>query len=420
MAKRQIKVPEDILVVGLVSGGHFFSHFFGLVLPPLMFPITRDLGIGYAEFGILIAAMAAAAAVTQIPAGVLVDRWGPVWPLIAGLVLRSVPVLLMGLSSTYFELLVLAVVSGVGNSVFHPANYSILSAQVCSSWIGRAFGVHTFAGHLGWALAPVTMGLISTMGSWRVALFASGLAGLAMGLVLLLQRHRLRGAVLARETDAASKTGNRGGALQLHATVPLVFVAAVFLLDAAAMKGFQTYFVPVVMATHGTTLALAGMLLSLFFAGSAIGVLIGGFSADRTSGHRRLAGASLAGTAVLIAAIGATSGSTVFLFALTGAAGLCHGLLPPFRDMILRSIAPLHATGRTFAFVSVGFDIGSAVAPLLFGMVLDAGKPLWVFWSAAICLLVAGLAVMPAKASIQSGLRDAGSAGLSGFPLSRE
>jgi len=394
MNETSLKAPVDIFVVGLVSGGHFFSHFYGLVLPPLFAFMAVDLEVGYGELGLLLSAMAAASAVTQVPAGIIVDRCGPVWPLIAGICLRAGAILLMGITPSYWGFLALAVVSGAGNSVFHPANYSILSTGVRARWIGRAFSVHTFAGHLGWAAAPVFTGFFAVAGSWRNALIATGLAGLAMGLVLLLQQGRLRQRAHFRDPGNDHRELQRNYPFLACLTAPVLTILIVFLLDALAMKGFQTFFIPVLMTTHSATVAAASALLSLFFAGSALGILLGGFLADRTPHHRAVAALSLVVTALLITTMGAMTTTNVFFFILAVVTGLCHGLLPPFRDMIVRSMAPRHATGRVFAIVSTGFDIGSALAPLLFAVALDAEKPMVVFWIAAACLAAAGGSVV--------------------------
>ena len=183
---------RDTKIVGLVSGGHFFSHFYTLVLPPLFPLLKMEFGVSYAELGLLVSAGSLASGLAVLPVGFMVDRFGPVMLLVAGLAVEAMATLLMGFSSTYGMLLALTILTGLGNSVFHPADYTILSAVVRYEWLGRAFSVHTFAGHSGWAVAPLMMAAFAVAFGWRNGLIAFGLVGLVMAVVIFINRDVLR------------------------------------------------------------------------------------------------------------------------------------------------------------------------------------------------------------------------------------
>ena len=157
-------------VVALVSAAHFFSHFYMLLLPPL-FPLMReDFGVGFAELGFAITVYSLTTGLTQAPVGFLVDRFGARGILIAGLMVESVAVILIGLFPGYSMLLLLMILSGLGNAVFHPADYAILNARVAPQRIGRAFSIHTFSGLLGAAIAPPLVVALAAAFDWRTAL----------------------------------------------------------------------------------------------------------------------------------------------------------------------------------------------------------------------------------------------------------
>ncbi len=137
-------VRGDAKTIAMVGVGHFFSHFYLLVLPPLFPLLKAELGVSYASLGLLVSAFSLSSGIFQIPAGYVVDRYGPVMLLAAGLALEACAVLLMGLTSRYEALLFLVFMAGLGNSVFHPADYTILSAAVGRERLGRAFSIHTF------------------------------------------------------------------------------------------------------------------------------------------------------------------------------------------------------------------------------------------------------------------------------------
>src|SRR5947199_472668 len=81
----QQTVARDVRLVGLVSAAHGMSHFYGLVLPPIFPLLTDAFGVGYTEFGLLIALMSVAPGVMHPPAGILLNRHGAGPVLIFGL-----------------------------------------------------------------------------------------------------------------------------------------------------------------------------------------------------------------------------------------------------------------------------------------------------------------------------------------------
>jgi MFS family permease len=122
------------------------------------------------------------------------------------------------------------------------------------------------------------------------------------------------------------------------------------------------------------------------FTGSALGVLAGGIIADRTQRHSLVAATGLAISATLIAVIGASALPIAGLTAIIAMAGFASGTVAPSRDLIVRSVTPKGSTGKVFAFVSVGLDVGGVVAPLMFGWIMDNAGSRWVFWLTAMIM----------------------------------
>ena len=287
-------VSRDAKVIGLVSGGHFFSHFYGLVLPPLFPLLKAEFGVSYAALGMLVSGMSLASGAMQLPVGFLVDRFGPVLLLAAGLAIEATATLLMGLSSTFGMLLVLVMFAGIGNSVFHPANYTILSGAVKDGRLGRAFSVHTFAGHLGWAVAPMLMAACAAAFGWRAGLVAVGVVGLAAAVLIFVNRGLLHSRPKAPE-DASGRPA--AGGMRLFATWPILMCFLFFVLIAMSMLGFETFLVSVLVTDRGASLSAANLALTAIFAGSATGVLVGGVIADRTRRHSLVAALGLGAAA---------------------------------------------------------------------------------------------------------------------------
>lgn len=385
---------EDTRVVALVGSGHFFSHFYGIILPPLFPLLASEFGVGYAALGLLLTAENLATTLCQTPIGFLVDRFGARRLLLVGLGVMSGAVALMGAAPGYYALLALMALSGIGNSVFHPADYAILSGRVAPARLGRAFSLHTFAGHVGWALAPgVVVGLTAVVG-WRGALFAVGLCGLA-GLAVMASQGRLLDADAATGRASGAKPtprrggGARPGALRLLLSPAMLLFFGYMALASLASGGLNGFTVAVLVDLRGLPLAEANAALTALLIAGALGVLLGGQLADRTRRHDLvITGGFLAAAAVLAALTALTPPLLAVVAALAGV-GLMLGAIRPSRDMMVRAAAPEGMVGRVFGFVTTGMNVGGAIAPLLFGWLIDSGRGNLVFVLAGGCMLFA-------------------------------
>ena len=184
---------DERWAISLISAGHYLSHFYGLALPPLFPLLKMEFGVSYIELGLAMTAYGFLGGILQAPVGFLVDHLGPRRVLLWGLCLISTSVMLMGFVDSYWMLLVLAVFAGLGNSVFHPADYAILAGSIGEKRLGRAYSVHTFSGFLGGACAPVAMLTIAAYTDWRTALIVTGGIGLLVLAVMTVRRRVLVG-----------------------------------------------------------------------------------------------------------------------------------------------------------------------------------------------------------------------------------
>jgi MFS family permease len=266
--------------------------------------------------------------------------------------------------------------AGIGNSVFHPADYGILNATVKESWLGRAYGVHTLGGNIGWAAAPLVVLGVSAFFDWRTALVVAGLIGFAVLGILLTQSAHLHDGVSDRQAHRAANPPTPLSAILGSPAILLCF--AYFVLLAVFQVGVQN-FLPTILVVDGFTLALGTTALTAFLFASSGGTIIGAVLADRMPGQERLVGAGLFVAATAVAAVAwlDTAGAIVAALAVSGFA---LGLTLPPRDLLVRSATPRGATGRVFGFVYSGLDAGAALAPLPIGIMLDHGQTDWTLW----------------------------------------
>jgi FSR family fosmidomycin resistance protein-like MFS transporter len=386
----------DIRIIGLVAAAHFFSHFFQLTLPPL-FPLLKEVwGVPYVALGLAMSVFYGASGIGQTASGFLVDRVGAHRVLLGGMALFSASVALAGLVPTYWLLLPVALLAGLGNSVFHPADYSILNASVDPRRIGRGYSVHSISGNLGWAAAPtVVVGLTAHFG-WRVALVTVGAVGLAVVGLLATQ---LRALVGGRPAERARSTTGRE--VRLLLTAPILSAFAYFAFIATALIGVQTFGVTTLMRIYDTPLGLATRALTAFLVGGATGILAGGLLADRTRRHDIVAVTGLVAAAGLMMLLATGALAPALLPVVLGLTGFCHGATGPSRDMLVRAATPPGASGKVFGFVYSGLDLGSCFTPLAFGWLLDHGDPRMLFVAVAILMLCTVATVAQVRRSTQ-------------------
>jgi len=395
-----LSVPQrETKVVGLICTGHFMSHFYLLLIPPL-FPILREIyGVGFTELGLATAGFSVASGFSQIPVGFLVDRYGARSLLIAGMLLESLAFVLISVFPFYGALVALMVTAGMANSVFHPADYAILNAAVDRGRIGRVFSFHTFTGYLGDAIAPATVLFLASLLDWRAALFVCGSCGAVVAVTMWMNSEILVDASRVKLVPAAEKTAGgtkqRAG-LALLLSVPVLMGMLFFTTMATSGSGIKAFGVSTLHELYQTSLGSAGALVSAYLFASPIGVLAGGFWADRTSRHDLVAVVCIVILAACVFTVAAFDPPLLVIGVLFAIAGFCNGYIAPARDMLIRALAPPGHVGKVFGFVSIGFDVSGVIAPVLYGWLLDHSDPRNVFWVSGIMAVLTILTVLAA------------------------
>ncbi len=411
---------NDWLIISLVGAVHSSSHFFQLVLPTLYLSLAHEYGYDFVKLGMLASAFFLVSCFGQASSGFVVDRIGPAPVLRFGLMCFVVSGILIAISNGYPMLLLAAVIGGIGNSVFHPVDFSILNHRVSPRRLGHAFSTHGLTGNLGWALTPVFMATIIYLANWRIAAFS---AAALVGVVLLftwLGRDLLAGRNQAAPDNAAVNTApaadaqeadlSNQTAMQTLAALlaqPALWGAFLFFaFTSMALSAVQNYTIPMLSEVYAIDKIVAGTTLSAYMVAAALGMLVGGFLVGATPNTERTVAVSLvlAGLLLLVLAYGAIPPS--YAIALVALAGFCSGVSAPSRDMLIRRVTPKGATGAVYGLVYSGMDVGSSLAPVGFGLMLDAGFVQGPWFGAATGFGVAAiLALWVARTATSSALR---------------
>jgi len=380
----------------LIGNGHFLSHFYSLCMPPLFLAWQSAFNVTFAEVGLAVALMSGAAAVFQTPLGFLVDRYGARRFLIGGALLMSLSIIAMGFATSFWQIVVLALLSGTGNSVFHPCDYAILTGSVDKDRMGRAFALHTFSGNLGFAAAPPVMALLIISVGWRMSLVLVGLLGVLVAISIVLQSSILNDQVRHEQTHAGPTLSGR----ELLMSRSMLLFFGFYLFGSMAGAGVQSWLITVLHTLKGFTVEVASAALTGYMVGSTLGVLVGGWFADAHKRHvLTFAVVLTVASAALIVAVDWIALSGLAVIGVMFASGLALGASRTPRDVMLKDAAPPGQIGKVFGFVSAGLPLGGALTPVPFGFLIDRGHPELILTLSAVLLLASLLCVGTARST---------------------
>ena len=393
----QNQAPEtlrsDARTISLIGLAHGSSHFFHLLLPPLFPWLIKDFGYSYAELSVMVSLFFIVSGTGQALAGFAVDRFGARPILFAALGSFVVAGLIASTAQGYSMLLAASFFAGLGNAPFHPVDFTILNKRVTANNIGHAFSVHGISGNIGWAMAPVfMMGITTWTGSWRIACVCGALFAASVLVTMWCNRRWLddrafdtaAGNAKARAAAAAS-----GESPFAYLKLPAVWMCfAFFFFSTVALSAIQNFASTVLHLMYDLPLTQTALVVTGFMLCGAVGMVGGGFLAQRTQRLEKIIATFLllAAACLALVATGWLPGTLALVVA--SVAGFGHGLAGPSRDMLIKRAAPPGATGRVYGTVYSGLDLGFCLAAPVFGYMLDHQMTNAVFYGSAIALVL--------------------------------
>lgn len=388
-----VPLRQDAAVIGLVGLAHGTSHFSHLLLAPLFPLFMRDFGLSYSDVGMLMTLFFVISGSGQALSGFLVDRVGARPVLFAAIGCFLLASLVASQVTGYSGLMLVAMLAGLGNAPFHPADFTILNQRVSGPRLGHAFSAHGLTGNLGWALAPAFLVGITALSDWRTAYHAAAVLYLCVLALLFWQRDKLKTEVAVRSPHAA-KTSELA-----YLKLPVVWWCfAFFLLSTMTLAVVQSFAPSILRNLYGVSVEAATLTISAYMLCGAVGMLVGGFVAAY--------GQSLRWSSDRVVAVSMTAGSLLLLLCATGwlgasgtmvalaATGFAVGVGGPSRDMMIKKATPKGATGRVYGTVYAGLDVGFALSPLVFGAFMDRGWYALTLGGAAVVLFVSVFAAV--------------------------
>jgi MFS family permease len=396
---------SDVRVISLLSLAHGSSHFFHLILPPLFPWLKAEFALSYAELGLLMSVFFVVSCIVQAASGFLVDRIGARPVLFVGVGLLALSALVLSQSNGYGLLILGAVIAGCGNGVFHPVDYTLINHKVSVPRLPYAYSAHGVTGYLGWAVAPVFMAGIAALADWRIALLCAAVLETLILLVLWFNRGDLIDDAEHRRASAikAAEEANPGlaqqGAFAFLKLTSVWLCWLFFFFSMIAMAGIQSFAPSALNQLYGIPVTAGNFSITLMALGSAAGMIVGGIMAAKLKMPDRIVGTCLFVCAIIALLIGAELVTAALVPGLFFMIGCGLGIAAPSRDMMIRAATPQGVSGSVYGIVYSGIDLGAAVGPLLFGILLDAGKPNSLFLGVAFLQLLLILTAVKVVAS---------------------
>jgi len=380
--------------VWLITLGHALTHWYPATFYLLLPIIGRELGLDYAQIGLIMTCQYVAGAIANIPGGVLVDTVGRKGVLMAiSLFWVGFPYLLMGFSHGYLMLLGCVALVGFGNSLWHPTAIPTL-ARTYPERKGLVLSIHGMGGNMGDALAPLAVGALLTWLTWREVVILNVLPGLVMSLTILALLGTLTLGGKAKKEDGTHQTLR-----DYLAGVPALFRnrALVMLTTSSAFRSMTQNalltFLPVYLAYE--------MGYSPFWVGAGMFALqAAGFAASPIAGHlsdrmgrRGVMTASMVMTAVVLVFMAFAGKSHAFVFFVAVLGFFLYAIRPVMQAWILET-TPKNMGGTSIGILFGAQSLGASVAPLLAGLIADRAGLTATFWFLAGTIVIANLFIL--------------------------
>lgn len=380
---------HDKRVIGLISAAHGLSHLYQLLIASLFAFISPDLGLSYTQLGILLTLFFAASSIGQVAAGFAVDSLGARKLLIAGLMLCGLAYIAAGLSNGFVGLALAAFLAGVGNSVFHPADFSLMNQLVSTQRMSWAFSLHAIGGNIGYVLAPIYAVAAQKMLGWHGALILAGAIGVCLAFWLMIEP-------ILRLAPAPSKhaLAKDWSLRELMAPLlsPVIFLAFAFFCVTTFYSVSISSFGPALFRdVHGLSIEKGTFLLSMYLLAQTLGIIFGGWVGSTGIAPGRTASLATATAGLIACGLFFAPLDYALLMTVLLSVGVCVGIVSPSRDLLIKRAAPKQALGRAYGVVYAGFDVGACIAPVLYGTLIDHHLGMVVFACAVASLFVNAL-----------------------------
>ena len=392
LSPQQTAAPRAWRELWLITIGHGLTHWYPATFYLLLPLIGAELGLSYSQIGLIMTCNYIAAAVANVPGGVLVDTVGRKGLLMAvSLFWIGFPYLLIGFTHSYLMLLACVALVGFGNSLWHPTAIPTLARRYPERK-GLVLSIHGMGGNVGDAVAPLVIGSALAAFTWREVVVLNVVPGLVVAALLFVFLGTLRLGGKKADGETQSFGAYLAGLRALLRDRSLVLLSTGSAFRTMTQSALLT-FLPVYLANE--------MGYSPFWVGACLFALqAAGFAASPIAGHlsdrmgrKQILVGSMAATALVLAAMAFLGGSPAFIALVAVLGFFLYATRPVIQAWILEA-TPRNMGGSSIGLLFGAQAVGAALGPLFGGMVADRHGLLAAFYFLAGTIVVANLFVI--------------------------
>ena len=382
--------------VWIITAAHSLTHWYPATFYLLLPLIGKELGLTYSQIGLVMTCQYAAGAIANIPGGMVVDTVGRKGFLMAlSLFWVGFPYLLIGFTHSYTMLLLCMSLVGIGNNLWHPTAIPTLANRYPENK-GLVLSIHGMGGNVGDALAPLVVGALLTLLTWREIVVVNVIPGLLMsGLLMLFLGSVTLGRKKKNSTSADSNA--RGQSVteyfsslkELLKNRNLIYLSTSSAFRAMTQNALLT-FLPVYLAYEmNYNPFLVGLCMFTMQAAGFAASPISGHLSDKM-GRRQIIMVSMGMTALVLLFMAFAGRSTVFVFFIAILGFFLYAIRPVLQAWLLES-TPKNMGGTSIGILFAVQAAGSAVSPLIGGLLADKYGLMATFYFLAGTIIIANL-----------------------------
>lgn len=407
-------------VLSIIFVAYLLCYMDRMVMSTAIPFIAKEFSLSPLEMGAVMSAFFFSYALSQIPGGILADKFGARAIVTGGLLWWSIFTAVTGLASSLKSMIVFRVLFGIGEGIFPPAAFKTVASWFPHREVGRANAIMLTTNCLGPALAPIFVAYLVVEWGWRMVFYSLLVPGVIVAALVWwyckspqASEHLSQEELAEIEGDRVTKTSTerKMGFKQLI-QIPLVWKCffTLFFFN-IALWGLMTWLPTYLMQVRGFGIMKMGVAASLPYLSGTIGILLSGYLSDRWFKNSRhlliVFGASIAAIFIYLNAM-AVSAEMAVLYQIIGFFFLWIAMASIFTIPI--ATLPSEVAGSAMGLVNTAGQAAGFLSPLLVGYILTVTNNdyHYAFIMFVVCLGLSSLAALTIGSTKNTNASEAG------------